>query len=93
MFPLCLWTEPINSSVWGDKDLFWSSLSCAADENYEFNEYSAASVGERTTDEKRKYYPNSQSNELCSTHPGHINEEGKLLWINSGFSYCKKWIL
>lgn len=90
MFPLCLWTEPINSSVWGDKDLFWSSLSCAADENYEFNEYSAASVGERTTDEKRKYYPNSQSNELCSTHPGHINEEGKLLWINSGFSYCKK---
>ena len=52
MFPLCLWTEPINSSVWGDKDLFWSSLSCAADENYEFNEYSAASVGERTTDEK-----------------------------------------
>ncbi|RCK55846.1 putative alpha-1,3-mannosyltransferase MNN15 [Candida viswanathii] len=90
MFPLCLWTEPINSSVWGDKDLFWSALACAADENYEFNDFSAASVGERTTDERRKYYPNSKSNEICSTHPGHVNEDGKLLWINSGFSYCKK---
>ena len=90
MFPLCLWTEPINSSVWGDKDLFWSALACAADENYEFNEFSAASVGERTTDERKKYYPKSESNEVCSTHPGHVNEEGKLLWINSGFSYCKK---
>lgn len=90
MFPLALWSEPVQSSIWGDKEMYWLGLSMAGDENYEFNKYAAASVGEKTTEQKYKYYPNSDSNEVCSTHPGHIDDNGRLLWINSGFSYCKK---
>ncbi|KAI5967383.1 hypothetical protein KGF57_000411 [Candida theae] len=90
MFPLMLWTEPVHSSIWGDKELYWIALSAAGDENYEFNPVSAASIGEKTTLSNRKFYPNSPSNEVCSTHPGHVNQDGKLLWINSGFGYCKK---
>ncbi|KAI5966516.1 uncharacterized protein KGF55_000825 [Candida pseudojiufengensis] len=90
MFPLSLWQEPVKSSIWGDKELYWIGLSAAGDENYEFNPYSAASVGEATSIHERKFYPNSKSREVCSTHPGHVNGDGKLLWINSGFGYCKK---
>ncbi|CAI5757932.1 unnamed protein product [Candida verbasci] len=90
MFPLSLWAEPVHSSIWGDKEMYWLGLSMAGDENYEFNSNAAASIGENTILQNRKYYPNSKSNEVCSTHPGHVNSEGKLLWINSGFSYCKK---
>lgn len=90
MCPLSLWTEPCQSSIWGDKELYWIGLSAAGDENYEFNPVQAASVGEKTTHSDRKFYPNSKSNEVCSTHPGHVNRDGKLLWINSGFGYCKK---
>ncbi|KAI5953571.1 hypothetical protein KGF54_002943 [Candida jiufengensis] len=90
MFPLSLWQEPVKSSIWGDKELYWIGLSAAGDENYEFNPNAAASVGEKTVRTERKFYPNSVSNEVCSTHPGHVNSDGKLLWINSGFGYCKK---
>ena len=90
MFPLLLWTEPIQSSIWGDKELYWLALSAAGDENYEFNPVAGASIGEKTSLQNRKFYPNSPSNEVCSTHPGHVNKDGKLLWINSGFGYCKK---
>ncbi|EGW35068.1 uncharacterized protein SPAPADRAFT_69407 [Spathaspora passalidarum NRRL Y-27907] len=88
--PLSLWKEPVKSMIWGDKEMYWAGLSMAGDENYEFNPNAAASVGQLTTDPKRKFYPSSDTPELCSSHPGHINEEGKLLWINSGFAYCKK---
>ncbi|RLV94288.1 putative alpha-13-mannosyltransferase MNN15 [Spathaspora sp. JA1] len=88
--PLSLWKEPMKSMIWGDKEMYWVGLSMAGDENYEFNPIPAATVGQLTTDSKRKYYPNSNTSELCSSHPGHIDEHGKLLWINSGFSYCKK---
>ncbi|CAK9438408.1 uncharacterized protein LODBEIA_P26320 [Lodderomyces beijingensis] len=90
MCPFSLWSEPVQSSIWGDKELYWIGLAAAGDENYEFNPVHAASVGMKTTHRDRKYYPNSGSNELCSTHPGHVNKDGKLLWINSGFGYCKK---
>lgn len=39
-----LWT-PANRRVWGDKELFWLSLSMVGDENYEFNNNDAVSVG------------------------------------------------
>ncbi|EMG47753.1 MNN15 putative alpha-1 [Candida maltosa Xu316] len=90
MFPLSLWTEPVQTSIWGDKEMYWLGMAMAGDESYEFNKNAAASVGEKVTEEKYKHYPNSGSNEVCSTHPGHINDDGKLLWINSGFGYCKK---
>lgn len=88
---LSLWKEPVKSSIWGDKELYWLGLSIVGDENYKFNEFSTASVGEMVTNPEFKYYTGyTESNELCSTHPGHVNSNGELVWINSGFSFCKK---
>lgn len=90
MFPLTIWKEPVKSSIWGDKEMYWLGLSIAGDENYQFNKHAAASIGEIISNDKHMHYPNSETKELCSSHPGHIDENGKLLWINSGFKYCKK---
>ncbi|KAG7660742.1 uncharacterized protein J8A68_005704 [[Candida] subhashii] len=88
--PLVMWKEPVNSSIWGDKEMYWLGLAMAGDENYEFNPLAAAAVGSVTNDPSRKLYTNTPANEVCSTHPGHVDDQGRLLWINSGFSYCKK---
>lgn len=88
--PLALWNDPVKSSIWGDKEMYWLGLSMAGDENYEFNTNEAASIGEVTTDSSRKNYLGTLANEVCSSHPGHIDDSGNLLWINSGFSFCKK---
>lgn len=90
MFPLSLWKEPVGSAVWGEKEMYWLGLSMAGDENYRFNYYPAASVGQLTTAKQYSYYPDAESNEVCSTHPGHIDKYGNVLWMNSGFSFCKK---
>ncbi|OBA19954.1 hypothetical protein METBIDRAFT_32966 [Metschnikowia bicuspidata var. bicuspidata NRRL YB-4993] len=90
LLPLSLWGEPIGSLIWGDKEMYWLSMSVAGDENYTFNKYGASSVGELTAETSLKHYNNTKSFELCSSHPGHVAENGQLLWINSGFSYCKK---
>lgn len=87
--PLALWQDPVRSSIWGDKEMYWLGLSIAGDENYSFNQHPTASVGQMSKQEL-KYYPGLESNEVCGTHPGHVSEEGELLWINSGFSFCKK---
>ena len=90
MFPLSLWKEPVGTAVWGEKEMYWLGLSMAGDENYRFNYYPAASVGQLTTAKQYSYYPDADSNEVCSTHPGHIDKYGHILWMNSGFSFCKK---
>lgn len=87
--PLAAWDNPVSSSVWGDKELYWIGFAMAGDENYEFNENAAASVGV-ISEKEHKYYSNSKTHELCSSHPGHVDKNGRLLWINSGFKYCKK---
>lgn len=88
--PLIYWKEPIQSSIWGDKEIYWLCLSLAGDENYQFNNYTAGSIGDKISEKKDKFYPDSEGRELCSSHPGHYAENGKLMWINSGFNYCKK---
>lgn len=90
MFPLAVWKEPVRSSIWGEKEMYWLGMSIAGDENYQFNKYSAASIGEIVTNPKHKHYPDSDASEICSSHPGHVDKYGRLLWINSGFKYCKK---
>lgn len=91
LFPLAFWRDPIKSSIWGDKEMYWLSMSMAGDELYTLNKYGAASVGSITENPAQKMYNGTNApSEVCSTHPGHINEEGKLIWINSGFSFCKK---
>lgn len=90
LLPLSLWGEPVKSSIWGDKEMYWLAMSLAGDEDYTFNKYNAASVGQATEQNQYKLYNNTQAAEVCSSHPGHVSLDGRLLWINSGFSHCKK---
>lgn len=90
LFALALWNEPIKSLIWGDKEMYWLAMSMMGDEDYTFNKYGAASIGKTTEDVSLKLYNNTRAVEVCSSHPGHVHEDGRLLWINSGFSYCKK---
>lgn len=87
---ISVWREPVRSSIWGDKELYWIAFSAAGDENYVFNENEAASVGELQVSRDLISYNNSKTREVCSTHPGHVGADGQLLWVNSGFNYCKK---
>lgn len=89
LMALSLWREPIESSIWGDKELYWLAMSAAGDEDYVVHPIDAAAVGEYTENPAHKRYTLNEVKELCSTHPGHVTAEGKLLWINSGFSFCK----
>lgn len=87
---LSLWNNAIMSRVWGDKELYWISLSISGDENYQFNNYHAASIGE-ISPTANSHYPEQQNlQELCSNHPAHIYKDNTLLWMNTGFKYCKK---
>lgn len=85
---------PINARVYGDKELFWLSFLMLGDENYSFNEHYSAAIGELTPmDERFKDIgkaKNLKSQEVCSNHPAHINDEDdhSLLWFNSGFRFC-----
>lgn len=90
ILPLALWGEPVKSSIWGDKEMYWLAMSIVGDEDYSWSKYSAASVGELTKDPSRKIYNVTAASEVCLSHPGHISSSGRILWINSGFSYCKK---
>lgn len=90
LFALPLWGQVVQALVWGDKEMYWLALSMMGDELYHMNQYGAASVGEITQLNHLKAYNRTEANELCSSHPGHINLAGKILWVNSGFSYCKK---
>ncbi|KAI5956253.1 MNN13 [Candida jiufengensis] len=82
----------ISDKLYGDKELFWLGFAINGDENYHFNKFNAASIGSLTPmgERVRPDGTNHHSKELCSPHPGHINEEDdhSLLWINSGFRYC-----
>lgn len=90
LLPLALWGEPIKLSIWGDKEMYWMAMAMAGDEHYLWSKYDAASVGELTTDLFRKLYNALAALEVCLTHPGHMLSSGRILWINLGFSFCKK---
>ncbi|KAG7886592.1 hypothetical protein KL938_000245 [Ogataea parapolymorpha] len=80
--------KPIHENVWGDKELFWLGQSVAGNEEYLFNDYWSAAIGTLTDSAKRASF---KSQELCSTHPGHISsDDDRLLWINSGILTCRK---
>jgi alpha 1,3-mannosyltransferase len=87
-------TEPAKERSYGDKELFWLGFSVNGDEKYHFNEYPAAAIG-TTTDKQNhlnKFGKERDSEEVCSSHPGHISgEDGyTLAWFNSGFQFCAK---
>ncbi|CAK7909575.1 putative alpha-1,3-mannosyltransferase Mnn1p [[Candida] anglica] len=84
---------PVSARVYGDKEIFWLGFLAAGEENFHFNDYWAASIGEETdmsarvTDKNPKTF---KSKEICAAHPGHVSsEDGKtLVWFNSGFRFC-----
>ena len=84
--------HPLKRLSYGDKELYWLGFALAGDENYHFNKHGAAAIGQMTDPQERLRPDGSlhNSKELCSPHPGHINEENNhtLLWINSGFRFC-----
>lgn len=85
---------PIQSRVYGDKELFWLAMVISGDENYSFNKHFAAAIGELTPELERiadvKRAQAFKSQEICSNHPGHINDADNktILWFNSGFQHC-----
>ncbi|KAK7677985.1 hypothetical protein QCA50_019067 [Cerrena zonata] len=66
----------------------------SGDENYSFNKHFAAAIGELTPELERiadvKRAQSFKSQEICSNHPGHINDADNktVLWFNSGFQHC-----
>lgn len=85
--------HPVQARVYGEKELFWLSFAFSG-KTYAFNNYYAASIGELTPVSERiadvKNDQTFKSLEICSNHPGHINDadEHTLLWFNSGFRHC-----
>ncbi|WEJ96105.1 mannosyltransferase [Yamadazyma tenuis] len=84
--------KPVTSRVHGDKEIFWLGFAANGDEDYHFNKNFAASIGTLTSQEERLTSQGNlkKSQELCSPHPGHLDENGKLVWFNSGFKFCGK---
>lgn len=85
---------PVNTRVYGDKELFWLSFVLLGDERYAFNKHFSAAIGELTPIDERYLdigrAKDLKSKELCSNHPAHVNDEDDhtLLWFNSGFRFC-----
>ncbi|ODV84875.1 glycosyltransferase family 71 protein [[Candida] arabinofermentans NRRL YB-2248] len=75
----------ISGSLHGEKEFIWLGQEIMG-QTYKFNDHAAASIGELTNDRG-----DLVAKELCSTHPGHLSNDGQtLLWFNSGFLSCKK---
>lgn len=86
---LSLWKEPLQSCFL-DKELYWLAMAVTGDDEYTPNDFGAASIGVQVSKPEMKLFRGSLSNEVCSTHVGHLTPQGRLLWMNSGFSYCKR---
>ncbi|GMM29932.1 alpha-1,3-mannosyltransferase [Martiniozyma asiatica (nom. inval.)] len=79
--------ELFTGSLHGEKEMIWLGQEYTSN-TYQFNTHGAVSVGELTPGRTEL---GLKSQELCSTHPGHLADDGKtLLWFNSGFLSCKK---
>lgn len=77
---LSLW-RTATKRVWGDKELFWLSQAISGTDSYAFNKHAAGAVGELQVSEEGV-------SGICSNQPVHVYND-TLLWINSGFKYCK----
>lgn len=74
-------------SLHGEKEFIWLGQEYMSN-RYSFNKYGAVAIGELSTGREEQ---GLKSHELCSTHPGHLDDDGQtLLWFNSGFMTCKK---
>lgn len=80
---LSLW-RTATKRVWGDKELFWLSQAISGTESFEFNKYPSGAVGEIAQPDSK--FPGQVK--ICSNQPVHVYND-TVLWINSGFKYCK----
>ncbi|KAK6465111.1 mannosyltransferase putative-domain-containing protein [Scheffersomyces coipomensis] len=84
--------EPVTSRVYGDKEIFWLAFALNGDEEFTFNKYHAAAIGDESPENEflTKDGNPRKGHEVCAAHPGHISgEDGQsLLWFNSGFKFC-----
>ncbi|CCH41641.1 putative alpha-1,3-mannosyltransferase [Wickerhamomyces ciferrii] len=76
---LVLWNTA-TKRVWGDKELFWLSQAISGTENFAFNKHGAGAIGEIIV--------NGTQEKICSNQPVHVYND-TILWINSGFKFCK----
>lgn len=72
---------------WGDKEHFWIGCLLAGFDNYKFDKYWTASIGNVVDIVDGE----SVTHKICSAHPAHISSDNnELLWINSGILECPK---
>lgn len=90
LLQLTFWDDYTNMFLYGDKEWLWMAFAMAGGEDYAFNKYQAGAVGKSYTRAKVVFGKDTGSRTIVSSHPGHVNAKGTLLWINSGFKYCKK---
>lgn len=75
------WKET-SRPVYGEKELFWLGQSLSGNENYQFNENTAAAIGILK-------YDKNKAPSVCSTQPAHFDHNSRLLWLNGGLRKCK----
>ncbi|KAK6465775.1 mannosyltransferase putative-domain-containing protein [Scheffersomyces coipomensis] len=89
LLPQLYFMEPVRLRSYGDKELFWLSFVINGDENFHFNKYHAASIGEINQNRVKSNGESFKSQELCAAHPAHIDgNDNSLVWFNSGFHFC-----
>ena len=71
----------------GDKEFFWLGQLYAG-ELYAINPYSGGAAGELHDDYNDHLRIHRYT--VCSTHIAHLNEQGKLSWVNGGLNRCKR---
>ncbi|OWB69790.1 hypothetical protein B5S33_g5515 [[Candida] boidinii] len=81
----------ISGSVHGEKEFIWLGQQYMGNSNYRFSNTPAVAIGEITPNEDSASLGKKIATELCSTHPGHLDDDKETpLWFNSGFLNCKK---
>ncbi|KAK6204460.1 mannosyltransferase putative-domain-containing protein [Scheffersomyces amazonensis] len=92
LLPIIYSWEPFHYRSYGEKEFFWLVFPLEGNENYEFNEYRAAAVGEINQRGKKENGKKYLAKQLCNAHPAHIHDEDdSLVWLNSGFHFCGKY--
>ena len=71
----------------GDKEFFWLGQLYAG-ESYAINPYAGGAAGELHDDYNVHLHIHRYT--ICSTHIAHLNEQGKLSWVNGGLNRCKR---
>ncbi|KAG0689818.1 hypothetical protein C6P40_004387 [Pichia californica] len=75
---------------WGDKEHFWMGMLFSGFDDFQFDKYWTASVGE-IININNNNNEDIQYHEICSAHPGHIlSDNNELSWLNSGILNCPK---